>query len=130
MLTFLGNIIEWLVTYGTPVFVGIWALLAIVAFFNFLAKQMPEQAFFAGIHLVCIYGFYHWYFEMMADGPITSMYMDQNAKMVTETTTSCPAIIAMGVMLLCIFLARGMKAIGIPYVITFMLYLGIAIFGV
>jgi len=125
MLDFIGTVLEYLFAYGIPAIV---ALVCIVAFFVFCVGLFninriveKDKVFLAGIIVICSFAFFmYWLPEL------------QSQKQVVETDTGnllVSSTVAAFILLASVFFARFLKFVSIPYIITFIVYLGILIFG-
>jgi len=126
MLTFLDTCLELIFAYAIPVLIGIAGIGVVIGFLavSVSGNSDPEKSeitWFLGIIGVCIYGFFSFYFESLKSIEPVEGWQHPEA---------ISTIVALFFMVVFIFFAKFLRAIGIPNIIIFLLYLGIAIFGI
>jgi len=125
MLNFIENILECAFAYGLPIIIAFIGVAALIVFlfgvFNTRTKKLPQKIFFAGIMVICTAGFFmHWLPELQSQEPVVETY--RGNLLVSSTIASLIFLVA-------VFLARILEFVGVPFIVTFIVYLGILIFG-
>jgi len=133
MLDFVGNILLFLFEYGIPAAMGLWGIICVGVIFylqyeqywnltpiypNLTTYNRVEIQSWFGIQALLGFWYFKWLAEMWSFGPQE------------EGFTHVPATCALFILVICLGAARVMHAFGLPYLVIFLLYLGIALFGV
>ncbi|MCE5278861.1 MAG: hypothetical protein ABFD92_03860 [Planctomycetaceae bacterium] len=119
MLDFIDHALCVVIGFGIPVLIGLYGLICVITFLALLPKNADNSFFFATCG-VCVYGFFVWFGGLIGHG---QGYEWMYNELVCSGTV---AAIVMGV---CIVIAKGIRLIGLPWFVVFLLYLGIAVFG-
>jgi surface polysaccharide O-acyltransferase-like enzyme len=123
MLDFLDKFLEMAFAYGPPVIIGIWGVVACILFLGVMANkdlQVGKGKILGqiGIHIVCVWGFFHWYAEML------KIPQPEGYSHIPALTAMFVFVVVTGISYILINVAK------IPAFIIFLIYLGIAIWGV
>ena len=119
MLDFIDKTLEMVFAFGIPVLVGLFGLISAIGFIMLMDNR--ERAFSCGINVICVVGYFLYWLPKFTSYKV-AVDSEMHEIMINNV---CASI----VLIICVAFARFLKLIKIPYVITFLIYLGFLIFG-